>query len=79
MFGCMMCARCNFVSCCRYFAGWCDKITGSTVETTGGRNELGSPGTFAYTVKEPIGVVGQIVPWKCVPAVSQPFVFVSST
>jgi aldehyde dehydrogenase (NAD+) len=52
------------VSHIRYFAGWCDKITGSTVETTGGRNELGSPGTFAYTVKEPIGVVGQIVPWN---------------
>ena len=48
----------------RYFAGWCDKIKGETVETSGGKTGLGSPKTFAYTVKEPIGVVGQIVPWK---------------
>lgn len=52
------------ISHIRYYAGWCDKITGSTVPTTGGHNGLGSPATFAYTIKEPIGVVGQIVPWN---------------
>lgn len=52
------------VSHIRYFAGWCDKISGQTLETSGGHNGLGSPATFGYTIKEPIGVVGQIVPWN---------------
>ena len=40
----------------RYYAGWADKIHGQTIET----NE----DTFAYTRHEPIGVVGQIIPWN---------------
>ena len=48
----------------RYFAGWCDKIHGATVPTSGGYNGQGSPATFGYTLREPIGVVGQIVPWN---------------
>jgi len=42
----------------RYMAGWATKIAGSTIP-------IGAPGQFhSYTVKEPIGVVGQIVPWN---------------
>ena len=48
----------------RYFAGWCDKIHGATVPTSGGYNGQGSPASFGYTLREPIGVVGQIVPWN---------------
>ena len=40
----------------RYYAGWADKISGQTLE---GSNEM-----FAYTRHEPIGVVGQIIPWN---------------
>ncbi len=42
----------------RYYAGWCTKIFGRTMT-------LSRPGTqHAYTVKEPAGVVGLIVPWN---------------
>lgn len=40
----------------RYMAGWATKIRGSAIEVPG--NHL------AYTLREPIGVVGQIVPWN---------------
>ncbi|KAK5311529.1 hypothetical protein LTR93_011682 [Exophiala xenobiotica] len=40
----------------RYFAGWADKSFGRTIET--------SPGKFAYTLHQPIGVCGQIIPWN---------------
>ncbi|KAJ7539012.1 hypothetical protein O6H91_11G073100 [Diphasiastrum complanatum] len=40
----------------RYFAGWADKIQGLTIPTDGAYH--------AYTFHEPIGVVGQIVPWN---------------
>jgi hypothetical protein len=40
----------------KYYAGWADKILGLT--------SFNIPGTFAYTRKEPIGVCGQIIPWK---------------
>ncbi|XP_059486503.1 retinal dehydrogenase 2-like [Neocloeon triangulifer] len=42
----------------RYYAGWCDKIRGSTIPVGG------DDGAFAYTRKEPIGVVGCIIPWN---------------
>ncbi|KAJ6050359.1 mitochondrial aldehyde dehydrogenase [Penicillium canescens] len=42
----------------RYYAGWADKIHG---ETTSGPV---SSQKLAYTVREPVGVVGQIVPWN---------------
>jgi phenylacetaldehyde dehydrogenase len=38
-------------------AGWATKIEGNTIP-------LSVPGTFAYTVLEPVGVVGQIIPWN---------------
>ena len=43
----------------RYYAGWCTKIEGKTAQ-------LSIPGLefHAYTRREPIGVVGQIIPWN---------------
>jgi len=41
-----------------YFAGWASKIAGQTLE-------LSRPGEFhAYTLREPVGVVGLITPWN---------------
>ncbi len=40
----------------RYFAGFCDKIQGSTIPT--------SSSHFNYTVRVPLGVVGQLTPWN---------------
>ena len=46
----------------RYYAGWCTKIEGNTlplsVPYTPGARYL------AYTLREPVGVVGQIIPWN---------------
>ncbi|RME40764.1 MAG: aldehyde dehydrogenase family protein [Planctomycetota bacterium] len=44
------------VACYRYFAGWADKIHGKTIPANGP--------FFAYTRHEPVGVVGQIIPWN---------------
>ncbi len=42
----------------RYMAGWATKITGSTFP-------ISFPGDYlTYTLREPIGVVGQIIPWN---------------
>jgi phenylacetaldehyde dehydrogenase len=42
----------------RYMGGWATKITGSTLP-------LSLPGEYlSYTVREPVGVVGQIIPWN---------------
>jgi len=42
----------------RYMAGWATKIEGNTIP-------LSMPGKYlAYTLREPIGVVGQIIPWN---------------
>jgi hypothetical protein len=42
----------------RYMAGWATKITGSTLS-------LSAPGEYlSYTMREPVGVVGQIIPWN---------------
>ncbi|CAG8554227.1 18673_t:CDS:10 [Acaulospora morrowiae] len=46
----------SVISCYRYYAGWCDKIHGKTIET--GYDK------FAYTRREPIGVCGAIIPWN---------------
>jgi aldehyde dehydrogenase (NAD+) len=42
----------------RYYAGWATKIHGETLP-----NSAPSP-MFSYTVKEPVGVVGAIIPWN---------------
>ncbi len=39
-----------------YMAGWATKIEGNTIPF--------SPKFFAYTRREPVGVVGQIIPWN---------------
>ncbi|XP_015600493.1 retinal dehydrogenase 1 [Cephus cinctus] len=44
------------IECIRYYAGWCDKIHGHTIPSDGN--------SFTLTRKEPIGVVGQIIPWN---------------
>ncbi|KAL4772434.1 aldehyde dehydrogenase domain-containing protein [Aspergillus nidulans var. acristatus] len=40
----------------RYYSGWADKTFGQTISTT--------PAKFAYTIRQPVGVVGQIIPWN---------------
>ena len=44
------------VGCYRYFAGWADKVHGKTIPIDGP--------FFCYTRHEPVGVVGQIIPWN---------------
>lgn len=48
----------------RYYSGWADKIFGQTIGTTHQK--------FAYTLRQPIGVVAQIIPWNYVRAKSMP-------
>lgn len=38
----------------RYYAGFADKVFGQVIETTGDK--------FGYTIREPVGVCGQIIP-----------------
>ncbi|XP_012905945.1 cytosolic 10-formyltetrahydrofolate dehydrogenase isoform X2 [Mustela putorius furo] len=44
----------------RYFAGWCDKIQGSTIPINHARPNR----NLTLTRKEPIGVCGIIIPWN---------------
>jgi aldehyde dehydrogenase (NAD+) len=44
------------VKCYRYYAGWADKLHGKTIPIDGNY--------FCYTRLEPVGVVGQIIPWN---------------
>jgi aldehyde dehydrogenase (NAD+) len=44
------------VACYRYYAGWADKVQGKTIPIGGDY--------FCYTRHEPVGVVGQIIPWN---------------
>jgi aldehyde dehydrogenase (NAD+) len=44
------------IACYRYYAGWADKIQGKTIPIGGNY--------FCYTRHEPVGVVGQIIPWN---------------
>ncbi len=44
------------IDCLLYYAGWADKIHGETIPV---RGEF-----FNYTLREPVGVVGQIIPWN---------------
>ncbi|WP_093039392.1 aldehyde dehydrogenase family protein [Roseovarius azorensis] len=42
----------------RYMGGWATKITGETLS-------ISTPGEYhAFTLREPVGVVGQIIPWN---------------
>jgi aldehyde dehydrogenase (NAD+) len=58
-------------NCFHYFSGWVTKLAGETLPV--------SPAFFTYTLREPIGVVGAIIPWnfpmimvgwKCAPALA---------
>ena len=44
------------VQCLRYYAGWADKIQGATIPINGNYH--------CYTRREPVGVVGQVIPWN---------------
>jgi aldehyde dehydrogenase (NAD(P)+) len=39
----------------KYYGGYADKVHGQVIET--------SPAKLAYTIREPIGVCGQIIPY----------------
>jgi aldehyde dehydrogenase (NAD+) len=43
-------------ACLRYYAGWADKIEGRTIPVRGS--------FLCYTLRQPVGVVGQIIPWN---------------
>ncbi len=40
----------------RYYAGWADKVEGRTIPVRGP--------FLSYTLRQPVGVVGQIIPWN---------------
>ncbi|KAJ9627145.1 mitochondrial aldehyde dehydrogenase [Taxawa tesnikishii (nom. ined.)] len=40
----------------KYYAGYADKIHGQVIDTTAAK--------LAYTIREPVGVCGQIIPWN---------------
>ncbi|KAF4470260.1 aldehyde dehydrogenase (NAD+) [Fusarium albosuccineum] len=44
------------VNTIRYYAGWADKIHGQTISA--------NPLKLAYTLRQPLGVVAQIIPWN---------------
>jgi aldehyde dehydrogenase (NAD(P)+) len=44
------------INCIRYFAGWADKVHGKVIQNDSKK--------FAYTIHEPYGVCGQIIPWN---------------
>ena len=44
------------IDCFEYYAGWADKLHGETVPVR-------AP-AFTYLVRQPLGVVGQIIPWN---------------
>ncbi|HYG90065.1 MAG TPA: aldehyde dehydrogenase family protein [Azospirillum sp.] len=50
------------VDFCRYMAGWPTKMEGTTIPVSVPYMPDGK--FFAYTVREPVGVVGQIIPWN---------------
>ncbi len=41
----------------RYYAGWASKLEGATLPVS-------HPNQFVYTLREPMGVVGLIIPWN---------------
>lgn len=48
------------IQCLRYYAGWADKIHGQVVNPSGPF----AKGMFGLVQQEPVGVVGQIIPWN---------------
>ncbi|MGH7740915.1 MAG: aldehyde dehydrogenase family protein [Candidatus Eiseniibacteriota bacterium] len=43
-------------NCFHYFSGWATKLAGETLPV--------NPAFFTYTMREPLGVVGAIIPWN---------------
>ncbi len=43
----------------RYYAGWATKVEGATIPISAQGAQY-----LAYTLREPVGVVGQIIPWN---------------
>jgi acyl-CoA reductase-like NAD-dependent aldehyde dehydrogenase len=41
----------------RHYAGWCERIFGEVIPVR-------APNMHCYTVREPVGVCGQIIPWN---------------
>jgi phenylacetaldehyde dehydrogenase len=52
----------NAVEMFDYYAGWAERIEGTTTEPPAHVRAAGD--ALTYTLREPIGVVGQIVPWN---------------
>lgn len=52
----------NAVTLFDYYAGWAERIEGTTTEAPPHVRAMGE--ALTYTVREPVGVVGQIVPWN---------------
>jgi aldehyde dehydrogenase (NAD(P)+) len=46
----------DVVGTLKYYAGWADKIHGKVIDSSAAK--------LAYTVREPVGVCGQIIPWN---------------
>lgn len=46
------------IACVRYYAGWAGKAVGETIEPNARTS------AFAFTMREPLGVCGQIIPWN---------------
>jgi acyl-CoA reductase-like NAD-dependent aldehyde dehydrogenase len=44
------------IKCLRYYAGWCDKLQGKSIPLDGP--------FMCFTRHEPVGVVGQVIPWN---------------
>ncbi|MCR8922092.1 aldehyde dehydrogenase family protein [Dasania sp. GY-MA-18] len=55
--GCMPVDIMGSIDFLRYMAGWATKIDGAT-------RDVSTPDAFGYTLKQPVGVVGAIVPWN---------------
>jgi len=47
------------IECFRYYAGFADKVGGKVISPT-----RGTDSTFCFTWHQPVGVVGQIIPWN---------------
>lgn len=46
----------HFAQVLRYYAGYADKVFGQVIDV--------GPNKMAYTLKQPVGVCGQIIPWN---------------
>jgi phenylacetaldehyde dehydrogenase len=49
----------DLAHCFRYYAGWVERLDGRAVELDDGERQF-----HAYTLRDPIGVAGLIIPWN---------------